>query len=378
MHTAKSGCANCEGEIMKRNPFKFGVVVDGDDFCDRGREIEELLSDIKSGIHVTIISPRRYGKTSLIKNLFNRVDFAQTFYVDLMGITTLEAFLSTYTTAILTGLGKRKKVETLVRKFLPKVDGIQITLGTVGFSLRIAPTANNVEEVLSITERLDKPVIIALDEFQEILNIQETDLLAILRKNAQFFKNTILIFSGSKRHVMRDIFLNHEKPFYRFSKVLSLGLLDKGEASNFIKRKFDETGFDIPYELCNKICDICSGHPFYIQYLAHILWNTISFKSNKLKKVCTHQDLELATESILIGERAMFELVWDSLTPIQRMVLKNLAVGKSAYELKISSRSVKRALENLENLDIIEKCERGYRIVDPFLKIWLVRMSAGR
>ncbi|ODN30473.1 hypothetical protein A4H02_05445 [Fervidobacterium thailandense] len=357
------------------NPFKFGVVVTGEDFCDRKGEIEELLRDIRSGVHVTLVSPRRYGKTSLIMNLFERVDFARTFYVDLMGVTSVETFLGAYTKTFLEGRGKRRKIETALRKFLPKVDGIQIALGSVGFSLSIAPTEKNIEEVLDISEKFDQPVIVAFDEFQEILNLKEVDLLAILRKKAQFFRNTTLIFSGSKSHVMRDIFLNQEKPFYRFSKVVNLGLLDKGETTQFIMSKFNASGVVISNKLCDDIYEVCCGHPYYVQYLSHILWNIVSLKA---KKVCSQSDLQRAIEQVLLTERAMFEFLWDSLTANQRIVLKNLAMGKSPYRTNMSSGSVRRALEALENLDVIERCDRGYKLVDPFLRIWLTKTGIRR
>jgi len=351
-----------------KNPFKFGTVVKGSDFCDRESEMEMILSDIRSGTHITLISPRRYGKTSLILNLFDRIDFANTFYIDVMGLTTVQDFLNVYTKTFIEKIGSKSKIDTIVKKFLSKVEGLQINIGSFGISLNISPTNSNIEEVISLPEKLNKRVVVAIDEFQEIANIKEFDLLAIFRKKAQFFQNTTFLFSGSKRHVMKDIFSNPERPFYRFSKIMNIDVLDKAETLTFIEYKFKSSTIDIGKDICEMIYDVSNGHPYYIQYISHTLCNIISLKR---RSHCEIEDFNEALNQVLYSERPMFEMLWDSLTPNQKTVLRNIALDKSPYDLEMSAGSVKRVIDTLVKGDVIEKRNEKYYIIDPMLKLWL-------
>ncbi|SHH28660.1 AAA family ATPase [Thermosipho atlanticus] len=348
------------------NPFKFGVVVKGHDFCDRENEINEIISDIKSGVSITLISPRRYGKTSLILNIFDRLNYLKTVYIDLMGITTIQDFLDVYVRAFFEYLGGVKKITASWKKIFPNLEDLQINFGPFGASFKVSPSIKNIEEVIALPEKIGGQVVVALDEFQEITNIKEIDLLALFRKKAQLFENTTFIFSGSRRHVMYEIFSNLEKPFYRFSKIYNLGSLNKEEAVGFVKHKFESTNIKIDKKLVERLYEICMGHPYYMQYISHILWN---ISSNNEK--CYEENLEEAVNLVLLSERPMFEALWDSLTSNQKMVLKSISYGISPYDLDISAGSVKAALDKLKKLDVVEKINRRYNVVDPFFSMWL-------
>lgn len=348
------------------NPFKFGTVVKGHDFCGREKEIQELISDVESGTNVTIISPRRYGKTSLILNLFDRLSGIKTVYVDLMGITTINDFLDLYVRAFLEKLGGIKKITSSFRKLFPNIEDMQINFGAFGVNFKVSPTIRNIEEVISLPEKLGGKVLVALDEFQEITNIKEIDLIALFRKKAQMFENTTFIFSGSRRHIMNEIFSNIEKPFYRFSKIYNLGTLEKIDVVGFVKQKFNSTDVLIEDDVIEKLYDVSKGHPYYIQFISHTLWNITHTKGK-----CEMRDLDEAINQVILSERPMFETLWDSLTANQKMVLKSVAFEVSPYDLDISAGSVKAALDKLVKMDVVEKVEKRYRVIDPFFAKWL-------
>ncbi|HQO06388.1 MAG TPA: hypothetical protein PKW84_09715, partial [Fervidobacterium sp.] len=134
------------------NPFKFGVVVKSADFCDREVEMGEIESDIASGINTTIISPRRYGKTSLILNLFDRLEGIESVYIDLMGITSINDFLDVYAHAFLEKIGGMQRFFELAKKIIPGIEKMELNFGPVGVDLKVSPTIRNVEEVISIPE----------------------------------------------------------------------------------------------------------------------------------------------------------------------------------------------------------------------------------
>lgn len=350
------------------NPFKFGVVVKGADFCDRQMEMAEIESDIASGINITIISPRRYGKTSLILNLFDRLEGIESVYIDLMGITSINDFLDVYAHAFLEKIGGMQRFFELAKKIIPGIEKMELNFGPVGVDLRVSPTIRNVEEIISIPERLGSKVVVAFDEFQEITNVKEIDLLSVFRKKAQMFKNTTFIFAGSRRHVMNDIFSNPEKPFYRFSKVYNLEPLGKSETIGFLRHKFNSTieEVQIGSDLLEHIYEVSNGHPYYVQYISHMIWN-IAMESGKLEL----EDVERAANKVLQSERSMYEMLWDSLSSNQKAVLKNIAYDISPYELNMSAGSVKTALDKLVKMDIIQKGEKRYELVDPFLGMWM-------
>lgn len=348
------------------NPFKFGTVIKGHDFCGREKEIQELISDVESGTNVTIISPRRYGKTSLILNLFDRLSGIKTIYVDLMGITTINDFLDLYVRAFLEKLGGIKKITSSFRKLFPNIEDMQINFGAFGVNFKVSPTIRNIEEVISLPEKLGGKVLVALDEFQEITNIKEIDLLALFRKKAQMFENTTFIFSGSRRYIMNEIFSNIEKPFYRFSKIYNLGPLEKVDTVGFIKQKFNSTDVLIEDDVIEKLYEVSNGYPYYIQFISYTLWNMTDAKGK-----CKMEDLEESIKQVILSVRPMFETLWDSLTSNQKMVLKSVAFEVSPYDLNISAGSVKSALDKLVKMDVIEKVEKRYKVIDPFFARWI-------
>jgi len=190
----------------------------------------------------------------------------------------------------------------------------------------------------------------------------------VFRKKAQMFKNTTFIFAGSRRHVMNDIFSNAEKPFYRFSKVYNLEPLGKSETIGFLRHKFNSTieEVQIDSDLLERIYEVSNGHPYYVQYMSHMMWN-IAVESGKLEL----EDVERATNKVLQSERSMYEMLWDSLSSNQKAALKNIAYDISPYELNMSAGSVKTALDKLVKMDVIQKGEKRYELVDPFLGMWM-------
>lgn len=357
------------------NPFVFGKVATGRYFCDRDQEIRELEETLEGGMSVALISPRRYGKTSLIVNTFEHNGSLNGVYIDLMGITELGEFLSLYTSRIVDSQGTlRQKFFNNAKNWLSGVRKINVDMGSDPFKvhLEIEPTnKEGISQVISLPEKLNKKICIALDEFQDIVNIREVDLMVELRKSFQFFKNTSFIFSGSRRHMMRDIFNNPDRPFYRFSKVMNLSPLKLHEAALFVSQKFEETGISAKIATARKLVETVQGHPYYVQALAHYAWLEAT-PSRKLLE----DHISSSLDRVMRLERGSFETLWSSLSMNQRQVLKLLSVDRSPYEAPFSSGSVKRALDTLIFMDKVEQNDT-YSIVDPLLKLWLKELTEG-
>lgn len=353
------------GDIVK-NPFKFGMVVKGEDFCDRKREMEEIGRAVESKMSVTLLSPRRYGKTSLIVNLLDRLTGCKTVYLDLMAVTSLDAFLERYSSGILEALGGIRKFITKLDRLIEVKGSVGIDVGSLKLKIDIDPKrVDDAETIIDLPSKFDEKFVIVLDEFQEISNITEIDLLSVLRKKFQFFENAVFIFSGSKKTVMTEIFSDPKRPFYRFSQLYELKNLDEEESKEFVMGKFERSGIRMTEEIFSKVYAMTKGQAYYLQALCHHLWFAVNGSG-----ILSEKTLDEALERVIFSEKTAFETLWDELTPNQKKTLKTLSEGRSPYDFKISSGSVKRALEALEKSDIVIK-NGGYRIIDPIFEAWL-------
>ncbi len=348
------------------NPFKFGMVVRGSDFCDRKKEMADLIHIISSGMSVTLISPRRYGKTSLIINLLDHLDGYKKVYIDLMSVVSLNAFLEKYSSEIFKSAGGLKKFVNKLNKMIKISGKISLDIGNLNLEIDVDPRmTDDVENIIELPAKLDGKFVIVIDEFQEIMNITEIDLVSILRKKFQFFQNAVFIFSGSKSSVMREIFSNPAKPFYRFSQIYELQNLEIEESRKFVTDKFISSGVEIENDAFEKIYEITNGHAYYLQALSYHLWFL-----TKDKKKAEIPDVYIALKKVMLGEKAAFESLWDELTPNQKKILKILSRDLSPYSARMSAGSVNRALESLKKIDLVDK-NGEFRITDPIFKIWL-------
>ena len=345
------------------NPFKFGIVVEGKDFCDRIQEMEDIKQTLYSQMSVTLISPRRYGKTSLIYNLFKNIKGRKVVYIDLMGITTLDEFASRYATEIIKSSGGINKFFSNMKKLLPTIS--KVTFNNMSIEFDFKSSKSDIEEILQLPEKMNKKFIIALDEFQEIKNISKIDLLSILRKKFQFFKNTVFIFSGSKSSIMKNIFSDPKKPFYKFSSIYEVGKLNQDEAVNFIMEKFTLSKIKIDKTLAREVYSLSDGHPYYLQAICHYTWSLA-----RTDKKVDFEKIEKALEKILFMEKYSFEIIWDDLTSNQKLILKSIANGISPYGLNMSPSSVNRAIQSLIKYDLVQKTDH-YKISDPLLRKWI-------
>ncbi len=347
-----------------KNPFKFGTVVKGEDFCDREKDMKNIMQALESGMSVSIISPRRYGKTSLIVNTMEKMEGYRKVYMDLMGITSVDEFLGKYSSAVLESLGGMKKFLSNLENLIKVKGKMSLNLKALKVDFEVN-SSQDVESVVELSTKFKDKFIIVMDEFQEIVNVTDVDLITILRKKFQFFDNTVFAFLGSKRSMMRKIFSNPQKPFYRFTQVYELAPLEKTSLLKFMKRKFKEVTPNLPEEVYSRIYDITKGHPYYFQALCYHLW----FLANE-KGELKVEDVEKALEKAIFAEEGAFENIWDKLTPNGKKVLKALAQDVPPYSLKMSAGSVKRSLESLENSDVVMK-KSGYDVLDPIFKIWI-------
>ncbi|MFV9691138.1 MAG: AAA family ATPase [Desulfobacteria bacterium] len=371
-----------------RNPFVYGETVSGDNFCDRAREIKELVADIKNGQNVIIFSPRRYGKTSLIKQALRKVK-AQgilTFYIDLYPAISKRKFIEIYAGAISAGIpGGVRQVVKRIKEYLPRIIP-KVVMDDQAFHLefefdRTGSISPNIDDLLCAVnkeaDRQNKSGVVVLDEFQEIANFDDDEIERKMRSVFQNHRNVSYIFMGSKTHLMRDIFNNPNRPFYKSGKHFPLGKIDQKELSLFAKKKFLNQDIVIGYNELNSILNNTECHPYYFQMLCNVLWELCMDS-----RMITEADIGKALDILFSRESSTYIAMWEELTVKQKNLMVALAKEEcpevfskkflETYELGPSS-SIQKALKKLLKKELIQQENGSYIIYDLFFKKWIRR-----
>lgn len=365
------------------NPFLLHGYVDPIYFCDRTQETKDLISALKNGRNVTLMSPRRMGKTGLIFNVFHQLQAEQDvacFYIDIFSTKSLESFVKTLASTVVGKLDTPlQRAEGFVQRFF---QGLRLTFTTdiftgnpqVELDFQPEQAETTLEQIFAYLVQSKKECYIAIDEFQQILEYPEKNVEALLRSYVQFCPNVHFIFSGSKQHLMLDIFSSAKRPFFQSTEKMNLYAIDESAyydfASYWMKKKNIELSKDIFHSLYQQF----DGHTWYLQYVLNVLY------SDSQSEV-TKEDLRNIICRIVQREKEAFQVIYNQLTDNQVSLLKAIAkegVVKAInasefikkYRLKGSS-SVNKALEYLIKNEIVYHTSEGYIVYNRFFAIWL-------
>jgi AAA+ ATPase superfamily predicted ATPase len=368
-----------------RNPFTYGGRVTGDAFCDRQKELEELLSDIKARQHLILFSQRRFGKTSLVWKLLAEAkkNGIIPVYVDLYPVSSLAEFIELYAKAIAKALSGYEKTMKLLKGLFSRlylsmgVDGMGNPQWNVGFDR--SRETESLDEVLLTFEaylkKTKKAGVVVFDEFQQITEMNRKNIEARLRSAIQTHERVSYIFVGSRKHLMQDIFSSPNRPFYRIGKVFPLGKISPDDFSPFIRERFGSVKMTITDKALDAVLDVTETHPYYIQYLCHILYDIVG------EKRVREDDVPRALDLLISREATAYMNIWDLLTLRQRQALVSLAettAGESPFRAETLQRFgmsqpavMMRALNSLAEKDLVDKENGRYEIIDVFFKRWI-------
>ena len=363
--------------MKKENPFKYGVEVMGDDFVNRARELADLQREILSGKSIVLYSPRRLGKTSLLKELFRRLrGKVISVYVKLYGIESRQAFAENLAGSIIksayTKLDRMREAIASLKELRP--DLLLTPEGEIKLEIGRRVTPRGLEEVLDLPERIagkrGKRVVVALDEFQEIGLLDGIELEKLMKARFEQQKRAVYIFAGSKRHLLHQIFATEARPLFKFARPMELSNIPKEDFSHFIARKFEATGGSVAEASIDRVLEFTGGHPYFTQQLCHELW----YLTRDVKDPLV---VERAIEVVLSHYEVEYERLWDGLrSRIQRNLLAGIAKepGVNVHSVEFITRHglktvahVQRAQELLENKGLIE----DGKITDIFFAEWL-------
>ena len=368
-----------------KNPFIYGGRVSGDAFCNRESEIRELLEDIRGRQHVIIYSQRRFGKTSLVWKILEEIqkEGIIPIYADLYPISTLGEFIEEYAKAIARTLSMYEKAKRLMRELFSRLHlsmGID-TAGnpqwSVGFDR--SRESETFDEVVSSMEnylkRKGKYGVVVFDEFQQITETNGEKTERRLRSAIQTHEHVSYLFVGSKRHLLLDLFSNPNRPFYRSGKIFPLEKIDFDHLQGFIKKRYNGAGADIDKKTLKLIVETTECHPYYTQYLCHVLYDIMD------KRRIRTDDVPKAIDLLLSRESTAYMNIWDLLTHRQKQALVALSEtgpGESPFRSEILRRFnisqpavMIRALGSLVDKDLVDREGGRYDIIDLFFKRWI-------
>lgn len=370
-----------------KNPF-LTYGYDGPEyFCDRVEETNRLCSLLRNGNHVALMSPRRMGKTGLLKHCFSLKAMQDDFYlfiVDIYATKSLSEFTYELGRTILSVL--KSKERRVWERFLQIVGSFRsgITLDEFGkpsWNIEIGDIRSpqiTLDEIFQYLSSADKPCLVAIDEFQSITDYEEKNVEALLRTYIQNCNNARFVFSGSKQHMMGEMFSSPSRPFYQSASTISLRPITLDAYSQFIIHHFEVSNRKIEPDAIHYLYNKFEGTTWYIQKICNEL-----FASAAPESVCNISDIDNAINSAVEEKDDTYQDLMSRLTLKQKTLL--MALGQSdddvqptsaqfikRYHLSTAS-SVQRSLSALIDKGIITNENGRYFIYDHLLRFWLER-----
>lgn len=367
------------------NPFEFSGIVTGKAFCNRHQEIADLTHYLRGRQNVLLYSHRRYGKTSLVYRVLEDLAAGRPkmngIVADLYGTLSEREF----TDAVLQGISRSvHSVDRLVKVAKELVAGLRLNVsvapetGAATLTLERGGGASErvLDSAMAALERFSRrtPVVVVLDEFQEIAAYAESGFEKRLRRHIQGHANIAYVFCGSQRHLLTDLFNDRNRAFYRLAQAYPLGKIAATAYVDWATPLFAAAGRRVEPHVVRRVVERCDHHPMYVQQFLFHLWPL----NNP-----TTEDVEAVETEILRRNHNGYLNLWDNLTLNQKKALKLVAAtgGRRLYGAErltqagfTAGSQLKRALDALTTRDILEKND-AYRIHDVLFARWVQRLQ---
>lgn len=372
---------------METKPFIFGVATSGENFTDRVNETERMLQNFRHGVNTVLISPRRWGKTSLVQKVSGlaQSDELKVVHLDIFSCRSEREFYDAFASAVLKQTATKvdewiEHVKMFLSRISPKISISPDPMSEFSLSLELNPKESDVEEVLQLPEKIAQSkgihIVVCIDEFQQIAEFKDSKIFQKrLRTIWQLQKNVSYCLFGSKRHLMNELFEKRSLPFYKFGDAIYLGKIGTEDWVEYICRRFEATGKHISTDLAESICRVADNHSSYVQQLAWLVWVHTDVEA-------TEQNFADACQDIIDQNTPLFEKQTESLTTYQMNFLRAVLAGVHSefsrqeviqkYHLG-SSANISVVKRTLVQKELIEIVNRQVLFTDPILVIWLKR-----
>ncbi len=371
---------------MMKTPFTFGKIAQDIDFTDREKETKRLVSNFNSSVNTILISPRRWGKSSLVIKAANVVKEknkkARFCFIDLNNVRTEEQFYQQLATEVLKA--SSTKVETIIGnakkfmgRFIPNITFSPDQISDIKLSLDWKEVVKSPDDILGLAEKISEAgsiqLVICIDEFQNISGFENpVDFQKKLRSHWQLHQHVTYCLYGSKRHMMMNVFTSPSMPFYKFGDILFLEKISMDNWIIFIQKRFSDTKKEIRSSDARLIAELVECHPYYVQQLAQQAW----LRSDE---ICTNDIIYEAFGGLVLQLSMLFQALVDKLSNSQVNLLKALVCNEqklssqnvlNKYQLGTSA-NVLKIKKVLSNSEIIDTIGENITLIDPLYKFWL-------
>ncbi len=366
-------------------PFQYGTLATKENFVDRIEDRAMLKNFLSSHINVMLVSPRRWGKSSLVKvamdELQDEYDDIKVCYIDAFSIGSEAEFYRTFASQVIacssTKLERRiQDAKKFLTGVVPQVVIKDDVTNFMAFDVKFTPQEQDKIDILRLPETLALAkkirIIVCIDEFQQLANLPEyKNMEGKMRSVWQQQQQVTYCLYGSKRHMMLDIFNNSNSPFYRFGQMLFLNKIPREEWLPFIVSTFEKSGKHISTEYANRICDITECHSWYLQQCCYFVWNATkddvdeaAFSYGLNQMVNTNSPMfQNDTETLAASQIEMLRAIKDGITQFSSMETRE------KYNLG-NPNTISKNKRVLQEKDIVEKKADRLTFVDPIYRLW--------
>ena len=369
--------------MKPNNPFLIVGYHSPEFFCDRETETATILDALKNGRNITLIAPRRMGKTGLICNAFHHLKEQKsdiiTLYMDIYSTQSIGDFVRLFANTVLGKLDAApqkalNRISQFIHSCRPVFTFDELT-GVPKVTIDVAPQdeKRTLKEIFDYLASSQRHCCIAIDEFQQIAEYPEKGIEALLRSYIQFLPNENFIFAGSKQHLMQEMFTSSKRPFYQSTQLINIGSIDRETYADFAIGLFAKCSKLLPRDVFYAIYEMYDGHTWYIQYLLNRLYGynqdvDMVMVSDAMEQIVSEQSYSYQTllKSYSAGQVRLLKAI------AREGCVKEILAGDfiSRNRLRAAS-SVSASLKRLQDNELVYLTPQGYIIYDRFMREWL-------
>lgn len=371
---------------MQHVPFTYGKITEPIDFTDRESEIAVLKRNFYAKVNTILISPRRWGKTSLVKKAATEAGKEnadlRVCYIDIFNYRNENEFYVALANEVLKSTSSEweelvQNAKTFLSRLIPSVSFSPDKQTELSFGIGWDEVQKHPDEILDLAEKIAHRkkinIVVCIDEFQSVASFTQPKIFQQkLRAHWQNHTRVTYCLYGSKRHMLLDVFTNPSMPFYKFGDLLFLKKIDAEHWINFIQKRFDDTGKQISADDAALIASLADNHSYYVQQLAQQTW----FRT---KQKCKTENVTTAREDIVDQLSLLFANLTEGLSTFQLNILHAIVSGEKQltaqntlkkYRMGTSANVVRNKKQLIENETLIEE-DNTLSFSDPMYKYWL-------
>jgi len=378
---------------MKQNPFIVAGRIPEQYFCDRTAETKQLIKSISNQENVVLISPRRMGKSELINHCFDFKSVSDnyfTLFIDILHTTSLRELTLELGTAVYRTVAKRN--QRMLKAFLSTIRSLSGCFGydpltnMPTFNVRLGDIASpeyTLDEIFNYLENADKRCIVAIDEFQQIANYPEKNVEAVLRSRIQRMSNANFIYSGSERHILDEMFLSANRPFYQSATIITLSPIELPVYRKFATTLFASAGKRISDGCFDIVYEAMQGITLYLQRIFHDAYveDTDGTENDaaivrRLMDNYVEENGPRFTQLLSMLAESQKETLYAILSEGEARQVTSADFVRR-HRLKSAS-SVQASIKRLMDFDVITRTDGGYKLSDPLFRLWLLKRMSGQ